>query len=153
MTHHGFAPDEQKAIAALVAQIIPASETFNQPGADDPNVLNDILSSGAGLQLELAVALASLSNCASMTASRAEEFRRAFPVEAELIQTLVAQCYYRDARVMRALNIDVRPPFPAGYQQEPNDLTLLEPVRQRGEMYRKIHCTTEPPNTRKAPTR
>jgi hypothetical protein len=39
---------------------------------------------------------------------------------------------------MRALSIEIRPPFPNGYQQEPNDLTLLEPVRQRGEIFRKV---------------
>lgn len=138
MTHHAFTPDEQAALAALVAQIIPASETFNQPGADDPEILNDILNSGATLQPNLAAALASLSDGTSVDAARAGEFRQAFPVEADMIQTLTVQCYYRDARVMRALNIEVRPPFPEGYEQEQNDLALLDPVRQRGEIYRKL---------------
>jgi hypothetical protein len=46
--------------------------------------------------------------------------------------------YNRDARVMQALSIDVRPPFPHGYIQEPNDFSLLEPVRKRGEIYSKV---------------
>lgn len=137
MTKYAFGPDEQAALQALVAQIIPASEIFNQPGADDPEIMKDILTSGAPLQGRLSEGLAFLSDGAPADAARVEEFRRTFPVEADLIQTLTVQCYYRDARVMRALSIDVRPPFPGGYTQEPNDFSLLDPVRERGEIYRK----------------
>lgn len=132
-----FSSDEQAALAAIVGQIIPASDPFDQPGADDPAILHDILVSGADLRGRLSTALASLSRDAAFDAPQAAEFRRAFPEAAELIQTLTVQCYYRDDRVMRALQIDARPPFPAGYTQVPNDFSLLDPVRQRGEIYRK----------------
>ncbi len=134
---HPFSTAEQKAMAAIVGQIIPASDEFAQPGADDPEILNDILTSGAALQGRLATALATLVG-KTLDASQAADFRQSFPCAAELIQTLTVQCYYRDARVMLALNIDVRPPFPRGYVQEPNDFSLLEPVRRRGEIYRKV---------------
>ena len=132
-----FSATEQAALGALVAQIIPASQQFGQPAADDPDILADILTSGAALRDTLATALAWLSD-KTVDAGVAAEFRQSFPAQAELIQTLTVQCYYRDARVMRALNIDVRPPFPTGYTQEPNDFALLDPVRQRGEIYRKL---------------
>jgi hypothetical protein len=46
--------------------------------------------------------------------------------------------YYRDARVLGALGFAPRAPHPAGYPVEPSDLaTLLEPVRQRGRLYRE----------------
>ena len=133
-----FSLPQQQALAAIVARIIPASETFNQPGADDPDILHDILTSGAPLRDRLASALANVPVNKPLTPTQVASFRETFPTEAELIQTLTAQCYYRDARVMRALNIEVRAPFPKGYIQEPNDLSLLEPVRQRGEIYRKL---------------
>ncbi len=136
MTGHGFSTDEQATLAAIVAQIIPASTEYGLPGADDPQICEDILKSGAGLHDRLAAGLASLSG--TVDASRAAEFRQAFPEAAALLQTLTAECYYRDPRVMRALDIDVRPPFPIGYEQVPNDLSLLEPVRARGQIYRKI---------------
>ena len=145
MTSDAFTPAEQTALAALVGQIIPASAEFQQPGADDPEILGDILKSGAHLRGKLAVALASLSNEGPMDASKAAAFRLAFPREADLIQTLAVQCYYRDARVMRALDIEVRAPFPKGYVQEPNDLTLLDPVRKRGEIYRKTDIGAKRP--------
>ncbi|WP_372990822.1 hypothetical protein [Sulfitobacter sp.] len=132
-----FSADEQAALGALVAQIIPASQQFGQPAADDPDILADILTTGAALRDTLATALAWLSG-QTVDAGVAAEFRQVFPAQAEVIQTLTVQCYYRDARVMRALNIDVRPPFPTGYTQEPNDFALLDPVRQRGEIYRKL---------------
>ena len=132
-----FSPDEQTALAALVGQIIPTSAQFNQPAANDPDILLDILTSGAPLRETLADALATLFDAPQIDADRAATFRQDFPKEAELIQTLTAQCYYRDARVMAALNIDVRPPFPKGYIQDPNDFTLLDPVIQRGEIFRK----------------
>ena len=137
MTIGAYTSQEQAALANLVAQIIPASKIYNQPAADDPEIFADILTSGAELRLCLASALDYLMGVTAMGATKADAFRQAFPVEAELIQNLTVQCYYRDARVMRALNIEVRPPFPLGYAQEPNDLTLLDPVRAKGEIYRK----------------
>lgn len=131
-----FSTAEQATLAALVAQIIPASEQFSQPAANDPDILRDILASAAPLRDRLAEALASLAE-QNVDAETAATFRQTYPVEADLIQTVTVQCYYRDARVMRALDIAVRPPFPNGYRQEPNDFSLLEPVRQRGEIYRK----------------
>ncbi len=133
-----FSEAEQAALAAIVGQIIPASQEFDVPGADDPEILADILISGAHLRVRLAVALAEVDLEARDRAAMAAEFRKAFAQEAELIQILTAQCYYRDARVMRALKLDVRPPFPVGYVQEPNDFSLLDPVIQRGEIYRKV---------------
>lgn len=133
-----FSEAEQAALAAIVGQIIPASQEFDVPGADDPEILADILISGAHLRDRLAVALAEVDLEARDRAAMAAEFRKAFALEAELIQILTAQCYYRDARVMRALKLDVRPPFPVGYVQEPNDFSLLDPVIQRGEIYRKV---------------
>ena len=132
-----FSVEEQNALRALVGHIIPASKDYNQPSASDPVIFRDILTSGAALRDRLAGALASLTSGQDMTLQRALAFRDAFPTEAEMIQVLVAHCYYRDDRFMRALDIEVRAPFPQGYEQEPNDLSLLYPVRARGAIYRK----------------
>jgi hypothetical protein len=44
--------------------------------------------------------------------------------------------YYADRRVVEALGLEPRPPHPRGYAMEPDDLSLLDPVRRRGTMYR-----------------
>ena len=45
--------------------------------------------------------------------------------------------YYRNPRVVEALGLEARAPFPKGYQLEPNDLSLLDPVRERKRLYRE----------------
>jgi hypothetical protein len=47
------------------------------------------------------------------------------------------QCYYRDDRVMRSLGMEVRPPFPQGFEVERGDWSLLDPVRSRPPLYRR----------------
>ena len=32
--------------------------------------------------------------------------------------------------------MEPRPPFPLGYEQPPDDLSLLDPVRERPKLYR-----------------
>ena len=46
--------------------------------------------------------------------------------------------YYQDERVVAALGLEPRPPHPKGYEMPPNDLTLLDPVRRRGKIYRDV---------------
>lgn len=48
----------------------------------------------------------------------------------------VMHCYYQDARVLRAIGVEPRPPFPDGYAVPDGDLTLLESVFERGRVYR-----------------
>lgn len=45
-------------------------------------------------------------------------------------------CYYQHDRVIEGLGMEVRPPYPKGYQVVQGDLSLLEPVRARGRIYR-----------------
>jgi hypothetical protein len=81
---HSFSDDEQTSITAIVAQIIIASMEFTQPGADDSEILNDILTSGAALQGRLGRALATLVDKA-VDVGQATIFRQSFLVEVELL--------------------------------------------------------------------
>jgi len=45
-------------------------------------------------------------------------------------------CYYQHDRVLEGLGMEARPPYPKGYQVVQGDLSLLEPVRARGKIYR-----------------
>jgi len=45
-------------------------------------------------------------------------------------------CYYQHDRVLAGLGLEARPPYPKGYQVVQGDLSLLEPVRARGKIYR-----------------
>ena len=59
------------------------------------------------------------------------------PVRAALGRA-VLQCYYRDDRVMRALGLEPRPPFPKGRVLEQGDWSLLDAVRGRPRMWRDV---------------
>lgn len=45
--------------------------------------------------------------------------------------------YYQEPRVLAALGMPPRPPHPEGYAMGPDDLSLLDPVRKRGKLYRE----------------
>ena len=50
----------------------------------------------------------------------------------------VLQCYYRDDRVMRAVGLEPRAPFPQGHALEQGEWALLDAVRGRPRMWRDI---------------
>jgi len=51
---------------------------------------------------------------------------------------VVLQCYYRDDRVVRSLGLEPRPPYPKGHVLEEGDWSLLDPVRARPPMWRRV---------------
>jgi hypothetical protein len=51
----------------------------------------------------------------------------------------VLQCYYRDDRVLRSLGLELRPPFPKGYELEAGDWSLLDPVKARPSVLRRTN--------------
>ena len=60
---------------------------------------------------------------------------------AQFAQSIVVQtmaCYYQDDKVMIALGIEARPPFPKGNEVTSGDLSLLNPVRERKQIYRDV---------------
>ena len=151
-TETNFTDAQVQGLAALVEMIIPASEDYGVPGAGDGIIFADILSTTAPQHEAVAAALSALNAVAEATGGQnfatisaaggdgeniAASFRDQHPKAAELLATITVQCYYRDDRVMRALNMEVRPPFPDGFTVDQGDWTLLDPVRNRPELYRK----------------
>ena len=53
----------------------------------------------------------------------------------------VLQCYYRDDRVIAALGLEARAPFPRGYELPQGDFSLVEAVRGRARMWRDLDGT------------
>jgi hypothetical protein len=135
--------DDLRATAAL---IIPASAEFDVPGADDPAIQHDIITTlgrDSGAVREALDLLAHLSGqpLATLDPARWEAIAmelRATGGEAVVTLTrVVLQCYYRDDRVVRSLGLEVRPPYPKGHVLEDGDWSLLDPVRARPPMWRR----------------
>jgi hypothetical protein len=68
----------------------------------------------------------------------AAQFREAGGAPLAILVRLVLLCYYRDDRVMRSLGQEPRAPFPQGHVVEQGDWSLLDPVRMRAPMYRRV---------------
>lgn len=141
----------REVLKRLLRAMIPASEEFQVPAADDDAIFADILHTG-GKQLTIANrALESLaqqipdypvSDAEGDGDPLADRFRSEHPDLASLLTMLTMQCYYRDDRVMKSLHIPVRPPFPEGYEIDDGDYSLLDPVRARGAIYRRVSDDT-----------
>lgn len=142
----GLTETQQRSLRCVVANMIPASRTFDVPGADDPTILADII---ASLDREAAAvhqALARLDElCGGSPFADVEpecqrrtldQFRKLHPALATALVAATVRCYYRDDRVMRSLGMELRPPFPKGFEVAQGDWSLLEPVRARGKIYR-----------------
>ena len=65
-------------------------------------------------------------------------FKSSHPELVQLLQYCTASHYYQDDRVMQALGLEARSPHPGGYSVKATDWSLLDPVRGREKIYRKI---------------
>ena len=133
-------------LGTVAAMIVPASDEYNVPGADDPAIQADMLATLGRDTALVAQALDHLARLAGqplaeLDAARREavanEFRATGGAAAATLVRVVLQCYYRDDRVLRSLGLELRAPFPKGYTLEQGDWSLLDPVRARsGELRR-----------------
>lgn len=122
-------------LAALVGAMIPASDEYGVPGADDPTIFADILKTAAPMLPLLAAAVEPLD---ASSPNLVDVFGSAHADLFPALVGIVAQCYYRDDRVMASLGMEARPPFPGGFDLEEGDWSLLDPVRERAAMYRAV---------------
>ena len=138
---------ETHDLRALVAQMIPASATYKVPGADDDLIFADILRSLERDTDDTRSALKQLATLsggpfADLPADRRAEVAVTFKTEGGAplfaLNRVVLLCYYRDDRVMRSLGQEPRSPFPKGHVVEQGDWSLLDPVKKRASIYRKV---------------
>lgn len=145
ITHPPLSADQARCLRVLAGAMVPASAEFGVPGADDDLIFADIVASLGRDTPQVALALARLDDWAGgrfaeLGADRQEaltqRLRDEAPALALVLVNTVVRCYYRDDRVMRSLNMELRPPFPRGFELEQGDWSLLDPVRARGKAYR-----------------
>ena len=141
----GLSPAQSQDLRRIAGIMIPASEEFGVPGADDPLIFADIVKSlGRDLD-EVRAALARLAALAggafaTLDGARAEAVAEAFRAQSGpreiTLGRVILQCYYRDGRVVRSLGFEPRAPFPQGNTLEQGDWSLLDPVRARPKLWR-----------------
>lgn len=139
-------PRQRQDLRTIAALIIPPSEEYRVPGADDEAIQADILATLGRDAGPVAAALDHLARLAGMpladldAAARdgaIKQFRESGGGPAATLVRVVLQCYYRDERVLRSLGIEMRPPFPKGHVLPEGDWALLDPVKARGGALRR----------------
>ena len=141
-----LSPRQRDDLRTVAAMIVPASDAYKVPGADDPAIQADMLATlGRDTRL-VAAALDHLAKLAGgplaeLDAARrdavAQEFRNSGGAAAATLVRVVLQCYYRDDRVLRSLGLELRAPFPKGYVLPDGDWSLLDPVKARAGTLRR----------------
>jgi hypothetical protein len=136
--------DDLRTVAAM---IIPESREYRVPGADDAKIQADILATLGRDAKRMREALDHLARLAGKPLADldpgrrdavAKEFRSSGGPAAATLTRVVLQCYYRDDRVVHSLGLELRPPFPKGYTLEQGDWSLLDPVKARPSMWRRV---------------
>jgi hypothetical protein len=143
---NALTPAQRDDLRAIAQMIVPASAEYDVPGADDTVIQADIVATMGRDTNMVRQALDHLARLAGQPLAQldeaardavAREFRASGGAPAETLVRVVLQCYYRDDRVLRSLNLELRPPFPKGYTLEQGDWSLLEPVKARLPMWRR----------------
>jgi hypothetical protein len=146
----GLSADEIRDLSDIAGTMIPESSEHGVPGADDPAILDDIANSlGRDLPLvrEALAAIAAKSGgaFAGMDRDRREalinDYYASGGAAAASLGRVILGAYYRDDRVLLALGLEARAPFPKGYTLEQGDWSLLDAVRHRPPFWRDDRTT------------
>jgi len=146
--------EREKALAIVIDEIIPPSADGRLPGAGQVGVAAHVWRSLLKMPALAEMVAQGLDALAELAKSRgAERFTAlARAAQLEVMNQLAASehsfppilalhvyaAYYQHPRVHELIGLDPRPPHPKGYEMEPDDLTLLDPVRRRPRMYRSV---------------
>ena len=146
-----FSATQSATLNALMDLMIPASADGTMPAASSLGLYDDLnslpgpvrslferglswLDAQSVSQYEKAFAQLPEGAASSLV----EELRRedASFVAAFTLQTTGR--YLQDDQVMEALGLESRPPWPEGYEVPQGDWELLNPVRERGPIWRQV---------------
>jgi hypothetical protein len=139
--------DQCRSLRCLAEMMIPASAEYGVPSAGDDAIFADILRSFGRDAEHVLVVLRTLDEMmggvfADLEPARCEaaaaRLHESGGEALTYLERIILQCYYRDDRVMRSLGLEVRPPFPKGFEVEQGDWSLLDPVRARPKLYREV---------------
>ena len=139
--------EQERTLIALLNLIIPPSEDGKMPGAADVGffaymhklsllqwIREGLLSIVEESQNQYGQEFSALSG--SEQTQLIDGLRRRHFRFFGSLTTEVIQCYYQHDQVLKLIGLEARAPFPEGYLVDEGDLTLLEPVYERGKLYR-----------------
>jgi hypothetical protein len=133
---------ERRDLSDIAGTMVPADPGLGMPGADDPAILGDIVTS-IGRDLALvreALAAIKAKGFAGLGRDRREalinDWYASGGKPAVALGRAILSAYYRDDRVLKAIGHEARAPFPKGYEVEQGDWSLVEVVKKRPAFWR-----------------
>jgi hypothetical protein len=151
---HGIDDTMRRLLALVLDEILPAGEDGRMPSAGDVGLAAGVaaaaaaspeLASSLAAGLELLEQVAGEANATDFSGLDAEARVGALTVlserQPEAFEALLMcayGAYYQHPRVVEALGLPARPPFPEGYDMAPLDTGLLDGVRRRPRLYREV---------------
>jgi hypothetical protein len=149
MSDGEFSGEARRILTSVLDEVIPPSADGRIPGAGQIGVadyLDRALGAMPGLKSMIADGMSELD--AQARARHGRGFTEL--AKHEKVQLLGEQGfmmpltlhtyvgYYQNDRVVEALGLEARAPHPKGYEMEPDDFSLLDPVRRRSKLYRDV---------------
>ena len=142
---------ENRNLIALLDVIIPANEARGLPSAAELNFLEYLEEFGADQISTIKEELEEL-NKAALDKTQSPFFDLEKDKQQKLCALLrdknhrfartilvqILNCYYQDSRVLNAWGRKAGAQFPGGNKVPQDDLTMLDPVRKRGKIFREI---------------
>ena len=146
MDDFAFTADEERLLVRLLDVIVPPSGDGRLPGAGQLGLVEHIARTVRETPMLRPVVEYGMSALGELAAKRGdgdvravlEEFAAGDQFFMPAFLFLVYSTYYQNPRVLAALGLEARPPHPKGHEMEPIDLTLLDPVRRRDGLFRKV---------------
>lgn len=147
---HPLSQTHRSMLPLVLNLIVPPSADGRMPGAADVDVLAHLTAAAADsipllrdefdrLEAEANARFAAsfIDLGANARQRLVASLRTDDPGFMRLLALNTVTCYYQDERVMAGLGMPPRAPFPQGFDVKTGDLTLLDPVRQRGPIWRE----------------
>jgi len=144
--------EQRRALNEVLDELIPPSLDGKLPGAGEIDLaaaVEKALVRNPGMQPVIEQGLSAVAEIvrahnlkewvAAPAVQRGSMMRELEAKDAGFIMTLMFVAYavyYQHERVLATLGLEARAPHPRGYDMRPHDLTLLEPVRRRGRIFR-----------------
>ena len=138
--------EDRELLASALDELVPARDDGRLPGAGALGLAGFLERSAAGdpeLRDALAELLARLAAedfaglDPSARTARLQGLAQAVPGAFRQLVVHTYRGYYCHPRVVEALGLEARPPFPRGYAVPPTDFSILDPVRRRDKLYRE----------------
>ena len=147
---HPLSSRQRAIFEILLDQFIPADPVRKKPSAADVGVLDHIVERNPNAFEEIARELDELETQAMLLHGDSyvnldrelqdavlNQVREGTPRFLMTFAMLAVEVYYLNDRVRVAIGLPARAPYPEGFTVPRGDLSLLEPVQKRGDIWRR----------------